>query len=485
MNIRRIKNYIAIFALLGMVSCSESYLEDKPTTETLLENTPIRNSADLKSAVRGMYATMRDAQGLASDHMTFQELTADIGFVSSKNSGYFVGTNGGTHITPDGSSVGIWNSLYNTIAHANFVLSYEGKLEDDGSLASLFSHARSVRAFCFYTLLTYFSPNYGEGDQSLGVPYPTTYDPYAKLPRETVTKVVDNIIGDINLALANPPSSVSSNDMHNSFNSTALQLLLAKVYLFKKDYQNAIQYAQNVYNDTDSKLLSKTSNAADLLGIQKYFSVEGEPNPETLFQIQLDPLHNNDNSGLTGYWGSGSTYAQNFMARDFFDLFKSVSVAIDVRKSSWYAGTGKVAGTDYETDSPKPIDVRKYLETDRDIVVLRKTESVFIIAEAQYHSDPSKAKTTMENWMKTYRYATYKFPNVTGEAVLDEILLQKGLEFFLEGHRFVDLKRNHKPIVKYQKSLNLTIPADDRRFIWPVPLNEMQTNPNMKQAPGY
>ena len=72
--------------------------------------------------------------------------------------------------------------------------------------------------------------------------------------------------------------------------------------------------------------------------------------------------------------------------------------------------------------------------------------------------------------------------------MLDEILRQKGFEFFLEGMRFTDMKRNNKAIVKVQKANNVPlgeIPVGDRRFIWPIPLSEIQTNPNIKQAPNY
>jgi len=100
-------------------------------------------------------------------------------------------------------------------------------------------------------LLGLFSPNYGEGDQSLGVPYTTSYDLEAKLPRETVPTVVNNIIADLTSSLADfeaDPSKSAIYAQNNSFNIDAVKLLLARAYLYKKDYVKAINYADQVIN---------------------------------------------------------------------------------------------------------------------------------------------------------------------------------------------------------------------------------------------
>lgn len=482
-----LKNKILPLLLLGSLAttgCSDRYLEDVSTTNILLNENSIRTRFDVEASVNGLYSLMRSPGGIASNHMSYQELTADLAFVSSSNSGYFVETNGGTHITPDGVTGTLWNTFYYTISQANFLLSFEGKIQDDNlgnqSVDQLFAHAKAIRALNYYTLLTYYSPNYGEGDQSLGVPYPTTYDINAKLPRATVSTVVDNIITDLLDVISKETGEVTANGKNNSLNVTAVKLLLARVYLYKKDYDAAADYAQQVLDDPSSQLLPR-QNSAGVTGVANYFKIEGESSPETLFQIQLDATNNNGNNGLTGHWGTTSTYKQNFMARNFFNKF---SVA-DIRRTTWYSGAGAVSGNDYQNDNPRPINVLKYQYVDRDVVVFRKTEAIFIKAEALYHSDPTLASEVLTDWVKGYRQTSYVPPVTTGPGVLEEILKQKGFEFFLEGLRFSDLKRNNLPIVKEQSSLNLTIPAGDRRFIWPIPLSEMQTNPNITQAPGY
>lgn len=482
-----IKSVLAV-AIISLSSCSKSFLEEDYTQAILtpINDQTILNKDDLATSVKGLYSTLESGGSYGGEFFTYQELTADLGFVSEKNSGYYVGTNGGTHINVDGGAgSGLWSSFYNSIANSNFVISYDGKIpdKDDGttSVEKLIAHAKLIRAYNYMGLLQFFSPVYGQGDQTLGVPYPTTFDIYAKLPRVSVSTLVSNIISDLNSSLAvfSDPNDLSPTEMfsnHNSFNVGAVNLLLARMYLYKKDYPNAIYYAQQVLDDPESTLLPMTSTSTTI-GVNKFWTLSGEESPETLFQLEFNAQVGQT---LQSYWGSIGAYKQNYISKNFWDTFP----ATDVRKTSWYASTGYVASL---PDNPKPIDVKKYTTSARDVVQLRKSEAVFILAESQYQTSPATALATLKSWVVSYRDPQYN-PTVTGSAVLGEILRQKGFEFFLEGMRFYDLKRNGLSIVKSQ-TVNgqplTTIPAGDRRFIWPIPLSEMQNNPNITQAPGY
>lgn len=487
------KNKIILSLFLGslLFSCSDSLFDENYSQAGLIivDQDAIKTNSDLVRSVRGLYSKLSSEGGFGGDNLTFQELTADLAFVSVNNAGYFVGTNGGTHIQVDGGAGGgLWAAFYNTIANANFILSYEGKIPEDANAvnknAELFAHAKIIRAYNFLALLNYFAPNYGEGDQSLGVPYPTTFDINAKLPRETVPNVINKVIADLESTLVVFDQNYVTESMYgnkNSFSPLAVKLLLARAYLFKKDYPKAQQYAQKVIDDSSVGFLLKNN-------VNTYFSKNGENAPyETIFQIEYNGL---DLQNISNYWGVSTSYSQNFMARPFWSKFTTPSTVAtrDVRTVSWYTTNSVVTGDKYP-DNPKPIDVRKYVSGDRDLVQLRKSEAVFILAESQFHTNPTLASQTVTNWVKEYRFPGYNPTVTSGAGVLDEILTQKGFEFFLEGLRFSDLKRNNRSIVKYQTNATgqplTTISAGDRRFIWPIPYSEIQNNPNIKQAPGY
>lgn len=223
-------------------------------------------------------------------------------------------------------------------------------------------------------------------------------------------------------------------------------------------------------DDKSSKLLT----ADDL---PTFFDIVGENNSETLFQVEYSAKDSpGANDGITATWSSEGRYKQNFATQTFFNKMN----ATDVRKLTWYSNKGYVQTM---TDSPKPIDVRKYLVTNRDVVVLRKTEAVFNQIEALYHTDPAMALTKLNTWMKTYRDPGYSFTG-TGSALLTEILMQKDIEFFLEGFRYTDLKRNGVGISNPQTGVVIAANALQMKAL-PIPRSETNANPNIVQFPGY
>lgn len=449
-------------------SCSNDFLEETPTDSILISNS-ILTEEDLVIAVNGVYNLCQSTSSYGAMISTLNELSADNAFVSVQNSNRFVNTNDGSYITAiDGNIASVWNSLYSIIANCNNVLASENKIESNANTKHLYAQVRAIRAYSFFMLVAYFSPNYGEGDQSYGIPLPLTYDVTARLPRKSVSEVYDQIISDLNSSI--PNFSTQTALPNTRMNAVAANLLLARVYLFKKDYANAIAKANLVLNDTSSILLPSS-------GVSAFFGLGGESNRETLFQVEYNSADlPGSNDSFLATWSTSGVYKQNFATRDFWNTISST----DVRKNTWFANN---AAVNNYPDNPKPIDVRKYLSTSRDIIQFRKTEAIFIKAESEYYSNPTTAAATLENWVKAYRDALYTIPATTGVAVLDEILHQKSIEFFVEGHRWFDLKRNKRQVNKPQTAL--LIPSSDKRFVWPIPQRETLNNPNITQYPGY
>jgi hypothetical protein len=89
------------------------------------------------------------------------------------------------------------------------------------------------------------------------------------------------------------------------------------------------------------------------------------------------------------------------------------------------------------------------------------------------------------NVIRTARVIGFTVPTtpLAGQALLDEILKQRMLEYAFEGYRFYDLKRYGLTITKSNPSVNL--PATDFRLLPRIPQSEVDGNPNMKQNFGY
>ena len=79
-----------------------------------------------------------------------------------------------------------------------------------------------------------------------------------------------------------------------------------------------------------------------------------------------------------------------------------------------------------------------------------------------------------------------------GAALLDAILLQRRVELLGEGHRWFDLRRSTKTIVRAEcgvangsRADNCNIGPTSRSWTFPIPFNEIKVNPNLVQNQGY
>ena len=118
-------------------------------------------------------------------------------------------------------------------------------------------------------------------------------------------------------------------------------------------------------------------------------------------------------------------------------------------------------------------------------VVLRWPELYLNRAEARYQLGNESGAVDDLNFIRAARYVGFTPPATaeTGQALLNEILRQRMLEFAFEGHRFYDLKRYGLTISKSNPAVNL--PATDIRLLPAVPQRDVDGNPNMRQNFGY
>ena len=133
--------------------------------------------------------------------------------------------------------------------------------------------------------------------------------------------------------------------------------------------------------------------------------------------------------------------------------------------------------------------------------VIRTAEVLLNRAEANYRSNNIAAAVADLLLLKSNRYSPYDVSatpdkDLTGPALLNEILLQRRLELAFEGDRFFDLKRRNLPVqrdgTKGEKAdgtgtpyVFTTLPVGDHKFQLPFPQDEVNYNTNLKQNPGY
>jgi hypothetical protein len=73
---------------------------------------------------------------------------------------------------------------------------------------------------------------------------------------------------------------------------------------------------------------------------------------------------------------------------------------------------------------------------------------------------------------------------MTGPQLYEEILRQRRIELAYEGHRFFDLKRLGRDIIKQSPTYN-NLAFTDTRMLPPIPQADVDGNANLRQNAGY
>ncbi|KIO78099.1 carbohydrate-binding protein SusD [Pedobacter lusitanus] len=114
-------------------------------------------------------------------------------------------------------------------------------------------------------------------------------------------------------------------------------------------------------------------------------------------------------------------------------------------------------------------------KAENDWVYYRYSDVLLMKAEAQLRTGLGSAALTIVNGLRTVRGAS-----LFGSLTLDNLLDERGREFFWEGVRRQDLIRFGKFLTPWQEK-----PTDDPKYlVFPIPDNQL-TNPNYVQNAGY
>ena len=85
---------------------------------------------------------------------------------------------------------------------------------------------------------------------------------------------------------------------------------------------------------------------------------------------------------------------------------------------------------------------------------MRVEEMYLIEAEAAAHSNPEQGVALLNSFVKNYRDSKYSCSATDKDAVIEEIILQKRIELWGEGHVFFDIKRLNMSVTRAYEGSN-------------------------------
>jgi hypothetical protein len=359
-----------------------------------------------------------------------------------------------------------WGNAYNYIFQAN--LAIEG-LQRSGGLTDviknqLLGEVKFIRAFWYF----YLTNLYGE----IPLVTNTDYTVITKLPRSSQATVYDQIISDLKeaqLLLGDDYVDSKNNVTQDRVRPTkwVATALLARAYLFNKDFKNAEIQSATLIDNSSTFHLKENLNDVFL-----------KNSTEAIWQL-IPP--------------SGNYQTQE--GADFILTAMPTSVAIspqllsafepnDMRRKNWIDSI-VISGTAYYFPFKYKVrdgagDLTEYS------MVLRLAEQFLIRAEARVQQNNLQAGAADLNAIRI-RAGLDVTPAATKSELLKAILHERQTELFAEGHRWIDLKSSNMidEVMTKVTPQKGGVKWQSYQQLYPIPPNDIQASFNLKQNNGY
>ncbi len=485
-------NIIAICLILAsLVSCDL----DRFPSNAIDKDQAFKTVKDATSFNNGMYVYLRDrAYGYFNYYSDYQSdlLNAMLDFGNRGGSNY-----SWTFLSDDYAFRDVWANYYSAITNVNNYLDNEAKIvgtttDETTKLKSFKGEAHFFRAYYYHQLIKLYAKDYEPGSAAtdLGVPLVLVFDVNAKPARATVEQVYTQILAD--LAIAKENISAQGTVGSTRVTKDCVSALEARVYLCMHKYTEAAAAVDAI--------IGRYPLAATAAAFKDMW--QKDVTTESILQLiasKPSELIANTYSVYLNYSASTTSYAPDFIPEQWVvDLY----AAADYRKAAYLEVKPiKVGGVNYNLYAMNKYPGNPELFTaavtnyQHKPKILRIGEMHIIKAEALASKGDDAGALTALNVLRAGRGLS-ALTGLTGSALLNEIRNERTRELLCEGTRLDDLKRwklpmvrkapqNAQAIIGDQAANNLNVPAGDSKFVWAIPINDMTTNPNLMQNPGW
>jgi len=474
------KTKLYILGLCSLFLCSgcDDMLDTK--SKTLLSQSQIQTESGCESMLLGVYDLMQEPEFYGRDILTVPEVLADNSRLSPVASRYK-----GQEDNRIGSHLDIWVESYEIIALLNEVIEYAEKLPETSKAKAILGESYALRGLTYFNLARVYGrePKHLVDGFDLCVPLilkaffydggPMDEDVYPK--RATVDQVWEQIETDLN----NGFELLSGNDeglMPKRMSSLAAKAILSRVFLYESKWNECVEAADYVMKNAPFGVYDGTYTDIFSKGEENLFYLVFT-NSENLGSSSLQSVNGMAPSEVDdeGYdIGKGVGDADLCVAEELVALFdqeKDVRFKI-LRKAKingskvWW--TTKFSGWQgaFGLDN---------------VPIIRMSEVLLNRAEAESELGNDNSALADVNELRTKRGLDPI--TLSGEDLLNEVLLQRRLELAQEGHRFFDLKRRGQDITK--PAGRTLVPYTDFRVVARISETQMDANKNLVNNPGY
>ncbi|WP_419212289.1 RagB/SusD family nutrient uptake outer membrane protein [Maribacter sp. X9] len=399
----------------------------------------------------------------------------------------------------------VWTEHYKQIRQVNRGIDYLNN--PNNVVANNIDRIVSEAEFRFLRGLLYFNLLKIYGNPLLSVTAEVDLNNPPNYPQNPLTTYAQ-IEEDLLFAIRNLPVS-GSDDRAHQLNARGL---LAKVYMKMAGFplNETHNYAKAL------EQLNIIDGQFELIGDYKsIFNVSNEnSNSEVIFRIAFDGGQNNSSS-FNDFWGplgvSGSDAL--VLVPGFADSFRNSSLKfedpvgfpIELGDGRFYnsiatfkvEGSAVVNSADPKTWRPlkwynNEIEDVNFSSNEFDYPFLRYADILLMLAEVENEiNGPTPVAYDAINQVRRRAYGNTEndvASNLSQTQFFEQVLLERKLELCFEGHRRDDLIRRGKlqeVIDVYNAANDFKKDFEPHEYIWPIPQQELDLNPNVVQNPGY
>ncbi|MGZ3756594.1 MAG: RagB/SusD family nutrient uptake outer membrane protein [Mucilaginibacter sp.] len=438
--------YVELQPPLNKISASDAYTTDGTATAAVvaLYNYGIFNSFTTLQQSMALF------NGVSADELHYT-LTTSTDIAEMENNAISIGNSTNANQ--------IWYYAYAQLLEANdAVTGITAATTLTPSVKSqLLGEAKFFRAFVNFYLVNLY------GGEPLVGSDPLTN---AFLPRSTPAQVYSSIISDLKDAQAALPATYVGT-LRSRVNQYAATALLARVYLYQKDYVDAEAMATAVINSGVYSLAATNS-------------VFINTSNETILQFAT----------YYGYSAFATSYRTATSATNIapptYVLTSNIANSFeagDNRKTNWVDST--ISGSKFYRINKYKIYTAATAGAGNEFnVVLRLAEQYLIRAEARAQQGNVAGATADINVIRT-RAGLAATTAATQTTLLTAVAQERKVELFGEyGHRWFDLLRTGQANAVLSVMKPTTWNAT-RSVLFPIPDAQRQLNTALTQNPGY
>lgn len=490
MKTRIFRILIGTLAMWIFTACEEQ-LELDPISDNTTANA-YKTGSDAEAALIGVYDSFQQEYYIW-DNIIFSDVISDNYYAGGDNPEIFAVDD--IDISPTNSRLfNNWSQIYNAISKANIVLQKVPGIEDPSFSTTrknqILGEASFLRAYHYYNLVKLW------GGVPLVLETGSTDPSVVNKPRASELEVYNQIVADLEFAVANLPDTYGGDASVNKARATkgAANALLAKVWAQRpdRDYNKVLEYADAV--------ISSPAGYTLLDNYDQLFDGNHYNNNESILEIQFT-------GGPEANWGpqlllppslSGDTWRK--FVTPSHDLVNAFDAAgDDVRKNAtilfeqapwadefWSLQVNGQVPFAYKWRSANgwASTNRQYIFRLADIILLKAEalNALGRVEEAATEVDRIRARVSLDP---------------TTAATQDEMALaietERRLELAQEGQRWDDLKRYGRAIavmsnlqeIDLRTNTTKQYPVTEEKLLLPIPQSERNRNPNLAQNPGY